>query len=95
MDWIHGTSIGGVIVDAGNFNWVMVSSPVSELSEGYHGLKFWEVFELMVLSKHYRNKGKGRRSADYGPALSPFNAFLLLEGLETLTEVGQNSSECP
>jgi len=90
--WIggHGTSIGGVIVDGGNFNWANGKFPqFTEPSEGYHGLKFWDVFGennplgLPNIAFIIRARVEGLR--DYGPALSPFNAFLLLQGLETLS----------
>ena len=88
--WIggHGTSIGGVIVDGGNFNWGNGKFPqFTEPSEGYHGLKFWEVFgeggPFGNIAFIIRARVEGLR--DYGSALSPFNAFLLLQGLETLS----------
>lgn len=88
--WIggHGNSIGGVIVDAGNFNWGNGKFPqFTEPSEGYHGMKFWEVFgeggPFGNIAFIIRARVEGLR--DYGPALSPFNAFLLLQGLETLS----------
>ncbi|MCB0556189.1 MAG: O-acetylhomoserine aminocarboxypropyltransferase/cysteine synthase [Phaeodactylibacter sp.] len=88
--WIggHGTSIGGVIVDGGNYNWGNGKFPqFTEPSEGYHGLKFWEVFgadgPFGNIAFIIRARVEGLR--DYGPALSPFNAFLLLQGLETLS----------
>jgi O-acetylhomoserine (thiol)-lyase len=88
--WIggHGTSIGGVIVDAGNFNWGNGKFPqFTEPSEGYHGLKFWDVFgtpgPFGNIAFIIRARVEGLR--DYGSALSPFNAFLLLQGLETLS----------
>jgi O-acetylhomoserine/O-acetylserine sulfhydrylase len=88
--WIggHGTSIGGVIVDGGNFNWGNGKFPqFTEPSEGYHGLKFWEIFgeggPFGNIAFIIRARVEGLR--DYGNALSPFNAFLLLQGLETLT----------
>lgn len=88
--WIggHGTSIGGVIVDAGNFNWGNGKFPqFSEPSEGYHGLKFWEVFgtDGPFGNNAFATKVRVEGLRDYGPALSPFNAFLLLQGLETLS----------
>lgn len=88
--WIggHGTSIGGVIVDAGNFNWGNGKFPqFSEPSEGYHGLKFWEVFgtDGPFGNIAFATKLRVEGLRDYGPALSPFNAFLLLQGLETLS----------
>jgi len=88
--WIggHGTSIGGVIVDAGNFNWGNGKFPqFTEPSEGYHGLKFWDVFgtpgPFGNIAFIIRARVEGLR--DYGPVISPFNSFLLLLGLETLS----------
>jgi O-acetylhomoserine/O-acetylserine sulfhydrylase len=88
--WIggHGTSIGGIIVDAGNFNWSNGNFPqFTEPSEGYHGLKFWDVFgengPFGNIAFVTRARVEGLR--DYGSALSPFNAFLLLQGVETLS----------
>jgi O-acetylhomoserine (thiol)-lyase len=88
--WIggHGTSIGGVIVDGGNFNWGNGKFPqFTEPSEGYHGLKFWDVFgtpgPFGNIAFIIRARVEGLR--DYGSAISPFNAFLLLQGLETLS----------
>lgn len=90
--WIggHGTSIGGVIVDGGNYNWGNGKFPqFTEPAEGYHGLKFWEVFGegnplgLPNIAFAIRARVEGLR--DFGPALSPFNSFLLLQGLETLS----------
>jgi len=88
--WIggHGTSIGGVIVDGGNFNWGNGKFPqFTEPSEGYHGLVFWNVFgsggPFGNIAFIIRARVEGLR--DYGNALSPFNAFLLLQGLETLS----------
>ncbi len=90
--WIggHGTSIGGVIVDGGNYNWGNGKfSQFIEPSEGYHGLKFWETFGegnplgLPNIAFVIRARVEGLR--DYGSALSPFNSFLLLQGLETLS----------
>lgn len=90
--WIggHGTSLGGVIVDGGNFNWANGKFPqFTEPSEGYHGLRFWDVFGegnplgLPNIAFSIRARVEGLR--DFGPALSPFNSFLLLQGLETLS----------
>jgi O-acetylhomoserine (thiol)-lyase len=90
--WIggHGTSIGGIIVDGGNFNWGNGKFPqFSEPSEGYHGLNFWEVFGennplgLPNIAFAIRTRVEGLR--DLGPAISPFNSFLLLQGIETLS----------
>ena len=88
--WIggHGTSLGGVIVDGGNFNWGNGKFPLfTEPSEGYHGLKFWETFgadsPFGNIAFAIRARVEGLR--DYGSALSPFNAFQLIQGLETLS----------
>ena len=88
--WIggHGTSIGGVIVDAGRFNWGNGKFPLfSEPSPGYHGLNFWETFgegsDFGNIAYIIRARVEGLR--DLGPAQSPFNSFLLLQGLETLS----------
>ncbi|MEI6274820.1 MAG: O-acetylhomoserine aminocarboxypropyltransferase/cysteine synthase [Prolixibacteraceae bacterium] len=88
--WIggHGTSIGGVIVDGGNFNWGNGKYPAfTEPSEGYHGLKFWEVFgadgPFGNIAFIIRARVEGLR--DFGPAISPFNSFQLIQGLETLS----------
>jgi len=88
--WIggHGTSIGGVIVDGGNYNWGNGKFPAfSEPSEGYHGLVFSDVFGVDGpfgnIQFIIRARVEGLR--DYGPAISPFNSFLLLQGLETLS----------
>ncbi len=98
--WIggHGTSIGGVIVDGGNYNWGNGKFPqFTEPSEGYHGLKFWEVFGegnplgLPNIAFIIRARVEGLR--DFGPAQSPFNSFLLLQGLETLSLRVQRSVE--
>jgi O-acetylhomoserine (thiol)-lyase len=90
--WIggHGTSIGGVIVDGGNYNWGNGKFPqFTEPSEGYHGLKFWDVFGegnpigLPNIAFAIRARVEGLR--DFGASQSPFNSFLLLQGLETLS----------
>jgi O-acetylhomoserine (thiol)-lyase len=90
--WIggHGTCIGGIVVDGGNYNWGNGKFPVfSEPSEGYHGLKFWEVFGegnplgLPNIAFAIRARVEGLR--DYGSAQSPFNSFLLIQGVETLS----------
>jgi O-acetylhomoserine/O-acetylserine sulfhydrylase len=88
--WIggHGTSIGGVIVDAGNFNWNNGRFPVfTEPSEGYHGLVFGDIFSPASPSGNIAFIVKARVEGlrDLGPSLSPFNSFLLLQGLETLS----------
>ncbi len=88
--WIggHGTSIGGVIVDGGNYNWGNGKfKQFSEPSEGYHGLVFSDVFGVGGpfgnIQFAIRARVEGLR--DFGPAISPFNSFLLLQGLETLS----------
>lgn len=88
--WIggHGTSIGGVIVDSGKFNWGNGKfRTFTEPSEGYHGLVFWDVFgadgPFGNIAFNIRARVEGLR--DWGNAISPFNSFLLLQGLETLS----------
>ena len=88
--WIggHGTSVGGIIVDGGNFNWGNGKYPAfTEPSEGYHGLVFWDVFgtngPFGNIAFNIRARVEGLR--DFGPALSPSNAFLLIQGIETLS----------
>jgi O-acetylhomoserine (thiol)-lyase len=82
--WIggHGTSMGGIIVDAGTFDWSNGKFPLcAEPSEGYHGLKFHETFGDVAFIVRARVEGL----RDFGPAISPFNSFMLLQGLETLS----------
>lgn len=82
--WIggHGTSMGGIIVDGGNFDWSNGKfSQFTDPCESYHGLKFFEEFGNQSFIMRARLEGL----RDYGPAISPFNAFLLLQGLETLS----------
>jgi len=88
--WIggHGTSIGGVIVDGGNYNWGNGKFPqFTEPSEGYHGLVFSDVFGIGGpfgnIQFIIRARVEGLR--DFGPSMSPFNSFLLIQGLETLS----------
>ena len=88
--WIggHGTSIGGVIVDGGNYNWGNGKfTQFSEPSESYHGLNFWDTFgadsPFGNIAFIIRARVEGLR--DFGPAISPFNSFLLIQGLETLS----------
>lgn len=77
----HGTSIGGVIVDSGNFNWDNGKFPyLSEPDPSYHGIKFTEACGNLA----YIIKARVTLLRDMGAALSPFNSFLLLQGLETL-----------
>ncbi len=88
--WIggHGTSIGGVLVDAGNFDWGNGKFPLfDQPSPGYHGINFWEVFgdqgPFGNIAFAIRARVEGLR--DFGPSQSPFNSFLLLQGVETLS----------
>lgn len=88
--WIggHGTSIGGVIVDAGNYNWGNGKFPgFTEPSPGYHGLKYWDIFNFdgPFGNIAFITKARVEGLRDFGPAISPFNSFLLLQGLETLS----------
>jgi O-acetylhomoserine (thiol)-lyase len=84
----HGTSIGGVIVDGGNFDWGKSGrfSNFTEADPSYHGLKFWDVFGNFpgLGNVAFGLKARVQGLRDTGAALSPFNAFLLLQGLETL-----------
>ncbi|MFI3280410.1 MAG: O-acetylhomoserine aminocarboxypropyltransferase/cysteine synthase family protein [Rikenellaceae bacterium] len=82
--WIggHGNSIAGVVVDCGNFDWSSGRFPIfTEPSPAYKGLSFYEAFGSMALAARLRAEGL----RDYGACLSPFNAFLLLTGVETLS----------
>jgi O-acetylhomoserine (thiol)-lyase len=88
--WIggHGTSIGGVIVDAANFNWNNGKFPVfTEPAEGYHGIVFGDLFNQSSASGNIAFIVKARVEGlrDLGPAISPFNSFLFIQGLETLS----------
>ena len=88
--WIggHGTSIGGVIVDSGKFDWSSGKFPsFTAPSPGYHGLNFWETFGA---ASPFGNiafiiRARVEQLRDLGPCISPFNSFLLLQGLETLS----------
>jgi O-acetylhomoserine (thiol)-lyase len=78
----HGTSIGGVVVDSGTFNWSNGRFPViAEPSPAYHGLQFHETFGTYG----YLMKLRAETLRDLGACMSPFNAFLFLQGLETLS----------
>ena len=88
--WIggHGTSLGGVIIDSGKFNWGNGKFPeFTEPSDGYHGLVFWDVFgangPFGNIAFTIRARVEGLR--DWGNAISPFNSWLLIQGLETLS----------
>ena len=88
--WIggHGTSMGGIIVDGGNYNWGNGKFPqLSEPSEGYHGLVYSDTFGINSpfgnIAFIIRARVEGLR--DFGPCISPFNSFQLIQGLETLS----------
>ena len=88
--WIggHGTSLGGIIVDSGTFNWGNGKFPAfTEPSDSYHGLVFWDVFgngsPFGNIAFNLRARIEGLR--DWGNTISPFNAFLLVQGVETLS----------
>ncbi len=90
--WIggHGNSIGGIIVDGGNFDWGNGKFPqISEPSESYHGLNFWEIFgegnPLGLPNVAFAIKARTEGLRDLGPAISPTNSFNFLTGLETLS----------
>ncbi len=77
----HGNSIGGVIVDSGKFDWTNGKYPdLTEPDPTYHGIRYVETFGEAA----YITKARVHLLRDLGPALSPFNAFLFLQGLETL-----------
>jgi O-acetylhomoserine (thiol)-lyase len=85
----NGTSLGGVIIDGGNFDWSSGKFPeFTEPSAGYHGLVYHEALEMPLFAKV---RIEGLR--DYGAALSPFNAFQIIQGLETLPIRVQKHSE--
>lgn len=77
----HGTSIGGIIVDSGKFDWGNGKFPgITAPSKGYHGIRFYETFGDFA----FIMKARVESLRDMGPALSPFNSFMFLQGLETL-----------
>lgn len=78
----HGTCIGGIIVDSGNFNWNNGKFPeLSEPDPTYHGVNFFEKFG----NEAYIQKARSQFLRDLGSTISPFNSFLILQGLETLS----------
>ncbi len=88
--WIggHGTSIGGIVVDSGKFDWGNGKFPLfTDPAPGYHGLNFWELFgsagPFGNIAFAIRARVEGLR--DFGPSLSPFNAFQFIQGVETLS----------
>ncbi|HMX57880.1 MAG TPA: O-acetylhomoserine aminocarboxypropyltransferase/cysteine synthase, partial [Leptospiraceae bacterium] len=85
----HGTSIGGIIVDSGKFAWNQGRHKMfTEADESYHGLKFWDVFGKFEpfggVNIAYILKARVQGLRDIGAAMSPFNAWMFLQGLETL-----------
>jgi O-acetylhomoserine (thiol)-lyase len=76
----HGTSIGGIIVDSGRFQWSDKFPAITAPSPGYHGMKFVETFGPLA----YIIKARVEGLRDFGPCISPFNSFLFLQGIETL-----------
>ncbi len=92
----HGTSIGGVIVDSGKFNYGNGKFPeFTEPDPTYHGLKYWETFGNFpgLGNVAFIIKARVQLLRDLGPCLSPFNSFLFLQGLETLVLRQQRHSE--
>ena len=83
--WIggHGTSMGGIVIDGGHFDWSASGKfpGFTEPADGYHGMRFWETYGLKALSAKLRMDSM----RDLGPCMSPFNAWLFLQGLETLS----------
>ena len=83
----HGTSIGGVIVDSGKFQWNNGKFPeFTEPDPSYHGIKYWDAFGNFpgLGNVAFVFKVRVQLLRDLGPTLSPFNSFLFLQGLETL-----------
>jgi O-acetylhomoserine (thiol)-lyase len=96
--WIggHGTSIGGVIIDAGSFPWNNGRFPVfTEPSPGYHDIKFWDLFGAQSRFGNiaFITRARVEQLRDIGACLSPFNAFLFLQGLETLSLRAERHSQ--
>jgi len=88
--WIggHGNSIGGIIVDGGNFNWGNGKFPqFTEASQAYHGLVFWDKFgdKYQKCNTAFIERARAEVLRDFGCCISPFNSFLLLQGVETLS----------
>jgi len=91
--WIggHGTSMGGIVIDGGHFDWSASGKfpEFTEPADGYHGMKFWDTYGLAALA----NKLRMDAMRDLGPCMSPFNAWLFLQGLETIALRGQKHVE--
>ncbi len=91
--WIggHGTSMGGIVIDGGHFDWSASGKfpEFTEPADGYHGMRFWDTYGLAALA----NKLRMDAMRDLGPCMSPFNAWLFLQGLETIALRGQKHVE--
>ncbi|KAI0131709.1 putative o-acetylhomoserine sulfhydrylase [Hypoxylon sp. NC0597] len=91
--WIggHGTSMGGIVIDGGHFDWSASGKfpGFTEPAEGYHGMRFWETYGNKALAAKLRMDSM----RDLGPCMSPFNAWLFLQGLETISLRGQRTVE--
>jgi O-acetylhomoserine/O-acetylserine sulfhydrylase len=91
--WIggHGTSMGGIVIDGGHFDWSASRKfpGFTEPAEGYHGMRFWETYGNKALAAKLRMDAM----RDLGACLSPFNAWLFLQGLETLPLRGARTVE--
>lgn len=91
--WIggHGTSMGGIVIDGGKFDWSRSGKfpGFTEEADGYHGMKFWDAYGFSSLSAKLRMDSM----RDLGPCMSPFNAWLFLMGLETLSLRGKRHCE--
>ncbi|GAD93981.1 o-acetylhomoserine sulfhydrylase, putative [Paecilomyces variotii No. 5] len=91
--WIggHGTSMGGIVIDGGHFDWSASGKfpGFTEPADGYHGLRFWETYGYKALAAKLRMDSM----RDLGPCMSPFNAWLFLQGLETISLRGKRHCE--
>ncbi|KAJ4211814.1 Homocysteine/cysteine synthase [Fusarium solani] len=91
--WIggHGTSMGGIVIDGGHFDWSASGKfpGFTEPADGYHGMRFWDTYGHKALSAKLRMDSM----RDLGPCMSPFNAWLFLQGLETLPLRAQRHAE--
>lgn len=91
--WIggHGTSMGGIVIDGGHFDWSASGKfpEFTEPADGYHGMRFWETYGHKALAAKLRMDSM----RDLGPCMSPFNAWLFLQGLETLPLRGKRHVE--
>ena len=78
----HGNSIGGIVVDGGKFDWSKGDFPqLTKPSRAYHGIVFWDVFQAIA----FIIRARVEALRDFGPCISPFNSFLFLQGIETLS----------